>query len=133
MTDYRYIKELVEKESGIEDIGIKSRETFVRDCRYVYSKLCYKYVVSFGTAKCGREINRNHSTILHALKVFKNDYGSEYFSANYIYNSLDLRLKSERLKYINKANSKSIIALDLIIEECKNLKQNYLGILNIKE
>ena len=133
MIDYKYIKELVEKKSEIEDIGIKSRKTFIRDCRYVYAKLCFKYIVNFGSEKCGKEINRDHSTILHALKVFKRDYKTEYFSANLIYESCDLKLKSLRMKEMNKANSKSIIALDLIIEECQNLKRTYLGILNIKE
>ena len=93
MITYKHIKELVEATSKIEDIGIKSRKRHVRDARYVYARLCYLHVDGFTLADCGKEIDRHYSTIIHALKTFKEGIDKNWFSANNIYYICNSTLK----------------------------------------
>lgn len=92
---YKYIKKLVESTSGIEDIGIKSRHKYVRDARYVYARLCFLYVERFRQVGCGKVINRDHSTISNALKVFKEGIDKSWFTASETYHLLNSKLKND--------------------------------------
>jgi len=129
---YEFIKEILETESGIEDIGIKSRKAKVRDARYCYARLCEKYVVKFNQTRCGKVINRDHSTIIHSLKMFRRDYNTINFSATNTYNTCDLILKDLYLKSISESSKQSIEKLKEVLEYCETLKTQLLKELEIK-
>ena len=64
------IKELVETETGIQDIGIKTRKQNYVEARVLYVNLALNHT-KFTTERIGAEINRSHCTVLHHKKLFK--------------------------------------------------------------
>ena len=114
--NYQLIKKIVEMECDIDDIGIKSRKAYIRDCRNTYCKLSLKFVKKFNLGKCGKEINRDHTTIINSLKKFKVDYGTDAFLANKIYDNCN-----DKLVYLSTQNTET---RDLAI--VKDVKQYYL-------
>lgn len=63
------IKELVEKYYGIEDIGINNRRADYVAARVVYFMLCRRNT-SASYQKMAELVNRDHSTVVHALKTY---------------------------------------------------------------
>lgn len=72
INEIRYIKEQVEDYFKIEDLSIKNRHENFVVARKIYSILCVKSYKTFvSTAKIGREIKRDHATILHYWKAYQ--------------------------------------------------------------
>ena len=63
------IKELVETETGIEDISLKKRTQPYVEARVLYSNLALKHT-KLSCKRIGEEINRDHSSVVHHKKVF---------------------------------------------------------------
>jgi hypothetical protein len=131
MITYKYIKKLIEKESGFTDIGIKSRKEEVRDLRYAYMKLCYMFVENFTTVKCGKLINRDHSTVIAGLKKFNLYYGTNSFLSNEIYDICFNKLKNNYLEFIGNDAKGKIKVLTEIISSYEKIKNNYINELNV--
>ena len=82
MVTCKYIKELVEEKTGIEDISVKSRETYLIYARAVTYALCVRYAVygESNQARIGYVMGRrDHTTVHHGLKVFNNLYSQNVF------------------------------------------------------
>lgn len=64
------IKELVEVETGIKDIGVRNRKQRTVDARTIYAVLCLKHTKGVSFESIGHLINRDHSSITHYKKLF---------------------------------------------------------------
>jgi len=129
---YKFIKELVEEKSGFLDIGLKSREQYMRDCRYTYCRLCFLYVDNFNLTKCGNEINRGHSNVLHAFTVFGKYYGTKSFLANNIFDICNPLLKYIYIDAVSKDTNEKIESLNQLIKSYKSMRVKLIKELNNK-
>lgn len=64
----RKIKELVEIETKIKDISVKSRKKDIVTARVMYYYLSRKYT-SASYERIAGHLNRNHATAIHSLKT----------------------------------------------------------------
>lgn len=105
------IKNETEKITGIEDIGSKTRSREYVFARYLYIKAAREFT-EYPTLLIGAGINRDHSTVVHALD--KMDWDFKYDS--------DLQKQYEELSIIltNKLNINAIDKLDERIAELQD-------------
>ena len=83
------IKRTVEGVSGVEDISIRRRKGNLPQIRFVYFKLCevYKRELKFPSLETiGKEVKRNHATVLHGLKAFEIDNKTNHNGISDLYN-----------------------------------------------
>lgn len=65
------IKKLIEAETGIENISVKSRKQHIVEARVVFTTLCLRHTKdSYETI--AKVINRDHSTVVHCRKIYNN-------------------------------------------------------------
>jgi hypothetical protein len=121
MITYRIIKNIVENESNIEDLSVKDRHEYIRDCRYVYMRLCEKHIKKFKLLRCANEINKTHGAVINGLKKFEYDYDTPYFKANGIYDICNNIIKDIKLK------SKDVNLIESEIKFLSELKQAYIN------
>ena len=132
MTTYKYIKKLVEKHSNIENIGIKDRHEFIRDCRYAYMKLCYLYINNFSLNMCAKNVGKkSHVTVINGLTMFDRHYKTNNFKANEIYYICNIKLHAEKVKFIEKNAEDKLVYINELIESYINLKDSYIKELNV--
>lgn len=92
------IKELVETETGIQDISLKKRTQDYVEARVLYSNLALNHT-KLSLQRIGREINRDHASVVHHKKIFaqwlkfKNHYAENLNS----YRTLESILEEENL------------------------------------
>jgi len=66
------IKKYLEKKSGLEDIGIKSRKTKYIKHRSMYYYLCMRYAVDAKTyEEIAALVNKDHASLINGLKTFE--------------------------------------------------------------
>ena len=65
------IRKEVEKATGIKDISVKSRERNLVIARCIYCHLAYRNTLN-SLSKIGKEIKRDHATVLHSINSLKN-------------------------------------------------------------
>lgn len=71
--DLKIIKDLVEVETGIKDISIKTRDQVHVDARVLYYILA-REKAKVGYDKMAKFINKNHATALHSYKNIYNEW-----------------------------------------------------------
>jgi len=115
------IKHLVEKELEL-NLAYKTRKREYVFARAVYYRLCKEFTKCSLTA-IGKEVNKDHATVIHGLKVFKsfqsfpNMYQSELRAYKNIYPALKIvsdelkkpetlleRITNERQEMMNERN-----------------------------
>tara|TARA_R100001460_G_scaffold33140_2_gene64808 strand:- start:4370 stop:4792 length:423 start_codon:yes stop_codon:yes gene_type:complete len=64
------IKNLVEKELQINDIGVKTRTRELSQARFIYFKLAKNLCRYKSLAAIGRAVNRDHATVINGLKKY---------------------------------------------------------------
>lgn len=83
-----------EKNVNIEQILTKSRDSELVECRFIYIKTL-RSVYSMKLTAIGKELGKDHTTIIHALEQFDNRYKfEENFknTANRIFRKLGLKI-----------------------------------------
>lgn len=66
----RYIKNQVERETGISGIDKKGRQRDKVIARAIYANLAYQFT-SCPLIDIGKEINRDHATVIHYLNTLE--------------------------------------------------------------
>ena len=107
-------KNIVEDVSGVKDISIRNRKDYIVHLRYVYFDLCKKYAdPKVSLFKIGKEVNRDHASVLHGLNQVDTKLFTRLFFANdeykeaqkkiilYLSYSFDIEKKIEDLIYKN--------------------------------
>ena len=64
------IKNLVEKELQIPDIGVKTRTRELSQARFIYFKLAKNLCRYKSLSAIGRAVNRDHATVINGLKKY---------------------------------------------------------------
>lgn len=65
------IKKIIDREFGL-DIGDKSRKGFIVQLRFIYCHIAYNQKERFSYDVIGKVVNRDHATVLNALRQFQN-------------------------------------------------------------
>lgn len=101
------IKKLIEAETGIEDISVKSRKRHIVEARVVFTTLCLRHTKdSYETIS--KIINRDHSTVVHCRKIYNN---WSQFPKHYL-NNLSLLEKIDNI--INEQKDKTEKEIDIV-------------------
>lgn len=78
MVDLKLLVDLVQKEFNIIDISTKKRGSERVHARWVYFKLARMYTHK-SYSVIGREVKRDHATVLHGLKYIDTDMKDKRF------------------------------------------------------
>lgn len=106
------IKALVESESKINDISVRSRKRKIVELRFCYYHLAHKFCIKpkVSIQEIGNVVGVDHSTVLHGKKQLVNFLGKKVFTANDVYYSVHKRLvelisedKEEKLMHLDDA------------------------------
>tara|TARA_R100000935_G_C2820120_1_gene159352 strand:+ start:1088 stop:1519 length:432 start_codon:yes stop_codon:yes gene_type:complete len=65
------IKQIIEVETGVEDISIRLRSQGIVEARVIFSTLCLRHTKD-SLQRIGKIINRDHSSIVHYRKIYNN-------------------------------------------------------------
>ena len=92
------IKELVETETGIQDISVKKRTQDYVEARVLYSNLALKHT-KLSCKRIGEEINRDHASVVHHKKVFAQWLKQKKYYAGNLnsYRTLETMLEEEKV------------------------------------
>lgn len=90
----RLIKSLIETEANVNDISIKTRKRVIVELRFCYFLLTKTYCVKpkLSLEEIGSVVKRDHATVLHGIKVIKNNLGKKIFTANNVYDKVNKKL-----------------------------------------
>lgn len=104
------IKALIETESNIDDISIRSRKRYIVDLRNCYFHLCRKFCINpkVSLDDIGKVVKRDHSTALHGKKQLIFHLGKKEFTANAVYNTVNKRL----IELMSSDNENQLVNLD---------------------
>lgn len=93
------IKELVETETGIQDISLKKRTQSYVEARVLYSNLALKHT-KFTTERIGAEINKSHCSVVHHKKIFTQWIQLKKFYAQNLksFKTIESLLEDEKVK-----------------------------------
>lgn len=114
------IKEVVEKYSQ-HDIAENTRQQHIVFYRAVYFKLA-KELTGNSLSKIGKEVNRDHATVLHGLRIFDEIVNKEYDNH---YGKLFYKCYDELTEYEFRVEYEEQSKEDLIVNlknEVKNLE-----------
>ena len=133
----RLIKSLIETESKVNDISIKTRKRKIVELRFCYFLLAKTYCIKpkLSLEEIGSVVKRDHATVLHGIKVIKNNLGKKIFTANSVYNEVNKKLIEI---YNSNKKEEDIMKLDNIfmvnqywrIKHWERLEQAHLVINN---
>lgn len=79
------IKQLLERLSGVPDIGSRSRKRELCDIKKVYYKLCHEFSRSSSVLASDALGGYTHATALHSVREFHNLFGSKTFTKDNLY------------------------------------------------
>jgi hypothetical protein len=116
----KLIKRLLERLSGVQDIGARNRNRELSDIRKTYYKLCQQFSLASSTAMADALGGYDHSTALHNIIQFNNLYGSDSFTCNELYDEskeILQKLYNEKMKMFEKTEQKKIIEQIKILED----------------
>jgi hypothetical protein len=82
MVTVKFIKELVEKKTGVFELEQKQKTNEYSHTRWVCFWLARKYT-RFTLLKIGSEFNKDHASVLHGLKHFEIDKQQQYLMPYY--------------------------------------------------
>lgn len=131
------LKELVERETNIQDISIKCSKPKYTQARFVYFELCAVFYEELGfpsLAKVGTKVDRDHATVIHGRKSFRQLYCTSKFLYSHIYEYcveyIDSFLENTNNKNaIKNLNSKEAIKRSYEIR-LANMSEKYREVIN---
>ena len=129
MINVKKIKELVEFYYGLEDISTRKRTQDYVDARTIYAVLC-RELTDYSYAVISSHINRDHSSITHAMNVIYNQWRSQKYRfrrqlqiIDTIYEILAEKKEQEKEEVPSEAIIKSLKS-KLILKD-KEIKELY--------
>lgn len=112
------IKKIVEMNTNVKDLSVRSRKQNLVDARTIYFVLA-KRLTTFSYSTISELVNRDHSSVTHAINEI---YSSWLFSPNYFKNQLQMI----------DAIEKQILDIDSIDEDDGDLIKKLLHEYEIK-
>ena len=102
--DCEFIKRIVEKSSGIEDIGLKTRTNNFAFYRFVYFKLCRKFAPKKSLTEIANVVGlTNHATVLHGIHKLDELKNSKFLKIyENCYNGLVVGMTEDMKQYENE-------------------------------
>jgi chromosomal replication initiation ATPase DnaA len=111
------IKNLVEKELQIPDIGVKTRTRELSQARFIYFKLAKNLCRYKSLSAIGRAVNRDHATVINGLKKYNVEARIDRYM-DYVYD--DLKEIIEEKFSLNKVKYK--ISIDELIKKIEQIE-----------
>lgn len=120
------IKFLLERLSGVQDIGIRSRKRFNSDLKKTYYKLCREHTKTKLNLIGSALGSYKHANVIHSIKAFDNLNGTATFTCTDIYKNAKLILNAEeeaRSEFVsfNEDFPKHFITSIAIREKCHSV------------
>lgn len=100
------LKIAIENASGFEwsEITSKKRDRKLCDARAIYCKLRYNEIKHL--SMIGKEINRNHATVIHALSVFDTLVSTKDFQFCELLDSVNMQIDPQLSLKFNENKKK---------------------------
>jgi len=111
------IKNLVEKELQIPDIGVKTRTRELSQARFIYFKLAKNLCRYKSLSAIGRAVNRDHATVINGLKKYNVEARIDRYMDD-VYD--DLKEIIEEKFSLNKVKYK--ISIDELIKKIEQIE-----------
>ncbi|OUV25966.1 MAG: hypothetical protein CBC57_03650 [Euryarchaeota archaeon TMED97] len=111
------IKNLVEKELQIPDIGVKTRTRELSQARFIYFKLAKNLCRYKSLSAIGRAVNRDHATVINGLKKYNVEAKIDRYMDD-VYD--DLKEIIEEKFSLNKVKYK--ISIDELIKKIEQIE-----------
>lgn len=111
------IKNLVEKELQIPDIGVKTRTRELSQARFIYFKLAKNLCRYKSLSAIGRAVNRDHATVINGLKKYNVEANIDRYMDD-VYD--DLKEIIEEKFSLNKVKYK--ISIDELIKKIEQIE-----------
>lgn len=111
------IKNLVEKELQIPDIGVKTRTRELSQARFIYFKLAKNLCRYKSLSAIGRAVNRDHATVINGLKKYNVEAKIDRYMDD-VYE--DLKEIIEEKFSLNKVKYK--ISIDELIKKIEQIE-----------
>lgn len=87
----KQVYDLVQYELGIENLGDKTRTREMTQARFIYFKLARKFCRYTSLAAIGREVNRDHATVINGLKKYDTEAMHDTYM-NDVYDAISNKL-----------------------------------------
>ena len=114
MKELKKIKETVEKYFEYKDIGVKNRKRELVEARVIYMFLAAE-LTSYSYESIAHVINRDHSTVTHAINVIYDQWKSQPY---YFKNQL-IAIKTIHKIIADEENLEELFDVELILQKYK--------------
>lgn len=95
------IKKIVEKVTGIDDLGASNRKRWISDSRFVFYQLAREYAkrpemaMSNHLQAIGNAVGRDRTTVIHGLNEFQHLSQDNFWHGGWVYKLCVERMKQE--------------------------------------
>ena len=116
----REVFDLVQYELSINNLGSKTRTRELAQARFIYFKLARKFCRYASLAAIGREVNRDHATVINGLKKFSTEAKYDSYM-NDIYDKISNLLDKDYIPTVR--NEKFDMTFERILKRIETLEE----------
>ena len=113
------ILKMVEDKLQIPNLKIKDRSRDVYQARFIYFKLARKYCKYASLSRIGKEVNRDHATVINGLKKYDMEAKYDPYMGD-IYDNIASKIDTEYIKPSRPENED--ITLDKLLDKVNVLE-----------
>ena len=113
------ILKMVEDKLQIPNLKIKDRSRDVYQARFIYFKLARRYCKYASLSRIGKEVNRDHATVINGLKKYDMEAKYDPYMGD-IYDNIASKIDTEYIKPIRPENED--ITLDKLLDKVNVLE-----------
>ena len=113
------ILKMVEEKLQIPNLKIKDRSRDVYQARFIYFKLARKYCKYASLSRIGKEVNRDHATVINGLKKYDMEAKYDPYMGD-IYDNIASKIDKKYIKPRRPENED--ITLDKLLDKVNMLE-----------
>lgn len=113
------ILKMVEDKLQIPNLKIKDRSRDVYQARFIYFKLARRYCKYASLSRIGKEVNRDHATVINGLKKYDMEAKYDPYMGD-IYDNIASKIDTEYIKPSRPENED--ITLDKLLDKVNVLE-----------
>lgn len=126
----RLIRELVEERLQISNIKRKLRTREMSQARFIYFKLAKNFCRYKSLSAIGREVNRDHATVINGLKKYEVEANIDHYMHD-VYDELSNKLDKN---YIKPGRNQNVdITIEQLLKRIETIEVELLKIKNGKQ
>lgn len=113
------ILKMVEDKLQIPNLKIKDRSRDIYQARFIYFKLARRYCKYASLSRIGKEVNRDHATVINGLKKYDMEAKYDPYMGD-IYDNIASKIDTEYIKPSRPENED--ITLDKLLDKVNVLE-----------